>query len=130
MAFTSGYGNSSVENREISCILHQFFFMSKAAQGNQYIAAALVKKQYAISRSTLRRWAEECKIRAVRTEGKGKRLYSTADIDQLFRSNAIASARPPKEKIIYARVSSAKQHPDLERQIQDLSRRALTAHKN
>jgi putative resolvase len=85
----------------------------------QYIAAAQVHKRYAVSRATLRRWAEDGRIRAVRTPGGGKRLYAVADLDRLYQSTACADANP-KAKVIYARVSSAKQRGDLERQIHDL----------
>lgn len=98
--------------------------MSAAAQPaggptTQYIPAAQVHKRYAVSRATLRRWAEDGRIRAVRTPGGGKRLYAVADLDRLYQSTACADANP-KAKVIYARVSSAKQRGDLERQIQDL----------
>jgi excisionase family DNA binding protein len=87
----------------------------------QYIPAAQVYKRYAVSRATLRRWAQDGRIRAVRTAGGGKRLYAVTDLDQLYQSTAIADANP-KAKVIYARVSSSKQRGDLDRQIQDLQR--------
>jgi putative resolvase len=77
--------------------------------------------RYAVSRATLRRWADGGKIGFVRAHGDGKRLYSAVDLDRMFGNEQRKQLQPAeKAKILYARVSSEKQRPDLERQIQDL----------
>jgi len=57
-----------------------------------------------VSNKTLQRWANDGKIRSIRTDGNHRRY-------KIDLENA-------KKKIIYARVSSKKQKDDLDRQIQ------------
>jgi predicted site-specific integrase-resolvase len=67
----------------------------------------------------------------VRAHGDGKRLYSSTDLDRLFGNNDEQCERTQqceKAKVLYARVSSEKQRPDLERQVEDL-RRAIQPHQ-
>jgi len=64
--------------------------------------------------STLRKWEKEEKIEAIRAP-RGKRLYSVESLDKLFHVET-----RKKEKVCYARVSSAKQKEDLERQVESL----------
>ena len=102
-------------------------------QRDQYITAKHVKDRYDISTTTLRRWADdEKKIRVLRVgEVAGRRLYHSGDIAKLLgdRSGDIAKLLgdlPPVDArvvLLYARVSSAKQSGDLERQCTDLRER-------
>ena len=71
-----------------------------------------VKKLLRVSDTTLHRWVEENKIRAIRTPA-GQRRYYLSDIQHILNSN---QNPPQKERIAYCRVSSPKQMDDLERQ--------------
>lgn len=69
--------------------------------------------KFGLSSATLRNWENEGKIFAYRCPG-GKRLYNVQSVTSLI---GIPDQQiKPKEKIIYARVSSTKQKEDLERQ--------------
>lgn len=72
-----------------------------------------------ITSGTLRRWAEQGKIRCLRPNGtserQGKRIYNISDIQKIFGiETPIAKSQ---ETICYARVSSNHQKEDLQRQI-------------
>ena len=65
-----------------------------------------------VSQSVLRRWADSGTIRSIRTPG-GQRLFDPSSIEGYL----ISQKRPTSRQIVlYARVSSHKQHPDLSRQ--------------
>jgi putative resolvase len=66
-----------------------------------------------VSKDILRRWDNEGKIKAIRTPG-GMRLYDITDINPA--SFTKQKAKSSKTVVLYARVSSAKQRDDLERQ--------------
>jgi predicted site-specific integrase-resolvase len=74
-----------------------------------------VTKQYGFTSATLRSWAIEGKIKYITTPNN-YRLY---DIDSI-RSFIGDSNTTSGNKYIYARVSSAKQKEDLQRQIKEL----------
>ncbi len=76
-----------------------------------YVKAATFAKHYNISPQTLRRWADAGKINFKWSQG-GIRLY------KLPANNDIpgAGTAVQKKKVVYARVSSAKQKDDLQRQ--------------
>lgn len=81
------------------------------------MSGATIRKSYDVSSSTLRNWAEQGKVKVVRSQGgKGKRLYCLAD----FKHQVGLDEAQPRRCICYARVSSAHQHADLERQCDDL----------
>ena len=65
-----------------------------------------------VSKETLRLWAESGKIKTIKTDG-GHRRYIYDDK---------TDTKDTKVKFIYTRVSSAKQQPDLERQIKFLQK--------
>lgn len=76
-----------------------------------------IQESLGLSGTTLRRWADEGKINSIRTPG-GQRLYDWKSLEQLVGLEPTSTSKPtPKEEVIYARVSSAKQKPDLERQM-------------
>ena len=79
----------------------------------RYVRATNIKKMYDVSYTTLRRWAEDGKIRC--TDG-AKRLYHLGDVQ--FQFNGRGTSIEPRRKICYARVSSSHQKEDLERQIE------------
>jgi excisionase family DNA binding protein len=78
---------------------------------NVYKPSELAKKLN-VSRETIRLWAEEGKIKITKTDG-GHRRY-------IYEEN---EKKCERQKIIYARVSSAKQESDLKRQIDFLQKK-------
>lgn len=90
------------------------------ADGDVYIRPKDVRKQYAISASTLRQWASTGVIPALQYGNAKKRLYSRHAIEQHL---GVKQQQPQAQVgIIYARVSSRAQETsgDLQRQVQDL----------
>jgi predicted site-specific integrase-resolvase len=81
-----------------------------------FLFASKIQKKFDVSSATLRRWSEEGRVHTTRLPG-GKRLYSIADIESIFK---VTFNQSEKKKICSARVSSEHQRGDLERQIQDL----------
>ena len=72
-----------------------------------YVPAGKYKQIYGVSTLTLRRWADSGKIESIRSPGN-HRLYKVTEN---------TPAKPlERQKIVYIRVSSAKQKDDLERQ--------------
>jgi putative resolvase len=81
---------------------------------------------FGVSASTLRRWAERPDVRVLRHPG-GKRLYHVGDIARVVGAGGENrgegegnGSRVQGEGVIYARVSSAKQRDDLDRQVAEL----------
>jgi putative resolvase len=68
-----------------------------------------------VSITTLRRWDEEGKFRAERTPA-GHRRYDVFKLQQLLQGRD-AAARPERYTLLYARVSSAAQQPQMEAQV-------------
>jgi len=88
--------------------------------GMEYETAKTIHKMFDISKSTLVKWSNEHKIRCIRMFG-GKRLYKKSDITNLIGGNECQPIQHTEpENIVYARVSSSHQKPDLERQIEFL----------
>ena len=75
-----------------------------------YVKGSEYCKLFKVHPSTLRRWADTGKLACKRTPG-GIRLYE-------LPREPVAAAGPPRQKtkVVYARVSSAKQKDDLQRQ--------------
>ena len=75
------------------------------------------KEKYGVSNTTLLEWDKKGKVSTIKIPESGRRLYCV---------QSVAAYLGDKEKektqinILYARVSSRKQKPDLERQIEDL----------
>lgn len=86
---------------------------------DKFIGPATITAKYGVCVATLRRWAEDGKLECRRCPG-GKRLYRMADVAQIFGEPEEKEAIPEKPTVCYARVSSDKQRPDLERQIASL----------
>ena len=76
-----------------------------------YVPARKYQEIYGVSTLTLRRWADAGKVEFIRSPGN-HRLY------KLTEETRAKAARNPSERqrIVYIRVSSAKQKDDLERQ--------------
>ena len=89
-----------------------------------YVSASEVRSTYHVAHSTLRGWAKRGKIKCVTSPG-GKRFYDIDSVRAAFGESVLSGSAPPappRERIAYARVSSAAQKPDLQRQIDDLRR--------
>jgi DNA-binding transcriptional MerR regulator len=56
---------------------------NKTMDNENYISPNKITKQYDITSGTLRRWAENGKIRCLRPNG-GKRIYNIEDINKMF----------------------------------------------
>ena len=80
---------------------------------DKYVAPSVIKKQFNVTGTTLIRWANEGKIRFLRPNGT-RRIYNLEDVNKFF---GVHEPIKNKKTIIYARVSSAHQKEDLERQI-------------
>jgi len=76
----------------------------------KYVNSSTASAALGVHPNTLRRWEKQGKIRAIRSPG-GNRMYD------------LASFGAGGRRIIYARVSSRSQQPDLEKQIQYLRSR-------
>lgn len=88
-----------------------------------YKPAKYFFEKFGIHSSTLRNWHVNKEIKAIRTSSKGKRYYLESDIYKKikYKNKFINHNNHNKKTIIYARVSSAKQQGDLQRQIKCLS---------
>ena len=85
----------------------------------KYLSAAKARNRLGVCAKTLRNWDSKGLIRTRRTP-TGIRLYDIESIDPTIGEQDELSLGPGR-KFIYARVSSTKQKPDLERQIKFLS---------
>lgn len=86
-----------------------------------FVAPSEIRKKYQVSHSSLLNWAKADKVRSITTPG-GNRRYHIGDVRAAFGDTPDGHGAAAKRTIIYARVSSAKQKPDLERQIALLKR--------
>jgi len=80
----------------------------------RYLRRGEVARILGVAELTLYRWTKEGKIRAVRTPG-GEYRYPESEIYRI-----LGEQKPQNKAVIYARVSSADQKEDLERQIEVL----------
>jgi predicted site-specific integrase-resolvase len=83
-----------------------------------FVPAAKARLHYNVGASTLRRWAAEGKVPVQKTNG-GHYRYR---IDPVVEPPPDAEEQP-SPNVVYARVSSAKQRGDLQRQVSFLRRR-------
>lgn len=79
---------------------------------NSYIHIREARKLLGVSTQTLHNWDKAGKIRTTRLP-TGARLYHKEDVYHIL---GVDTAPPPKQKIIYCRVSSKKQEDGLNRQ--------------
>ncbi|MFA5039844.1 MAG: IS607 family transposase [Candidatus Omnitrophota bacterium] len=98
-----------------------------AGSAEPYVAGKEVQTRFRMCGATLRSWANTGRVRCIRIGAAGgKRLYSLPDIERTLRVPAAAAkdaTAKPRARILYCRVSSTKQRPDLERQRADLRAR-------
>lgn len=69
----------------------------------QYAKGSIIKQQYGVSTTSLQRWANENKVRSLRTPGN-IRLYHVEDVRCMFEGKGEIS---PRHRICYARSSSS-----------------------
>lgn len=94
-----------------------------------FLRGKVLCQETGVSADTLRRWADAGRVRCQRINGDGKRFYHGGDVRAMFsKPGAVGAIVPEKAKIAYARVSSAKQQEDLQRQITAL-RTAYPGHE-
>ena len=86
--------------------------------GPQYVSAGEAEKALGVERRTLIRWAEAGHIRFLRPGGTGHWRFDITSVGQTDSATAIPNTGPVKA--IYARVSTRKQIPDLQNQIDAL----------
>jgi putative resolvase len=84
-----------------------------------YIHIREARELLGVSSLTLKRYHEQGKIRVIRRNGRenGAYMFHIDDIRQLLGLPSGST----KRRIVYARVSSVQQRPDLERQVEFLS---------
>lgn len=87
--------------------------MNGTNDSGEFISTKKAKEIMDVSTSTLRRWVEENKIRAIKTSS-GIRRY---DKQSLYDFLGSFKTRPQAQKVVYCRVSSQKQTDDLKRQV-------------
>jgi len=105
-----------------SVIVHSFISFRSFTLDQRFVTGATIRKTYDVSSSTLRDWADQGKVEAIRTQaGAGKRRYRLADVATLLGVEP-SREEETRRRICYARVSSAHQQADLERQCADLQR--------
>jgi len=83
---------------------------------DEYISTPQARALLNVTTQTIRRWANEGKIKFVRTP-KGTRRYSKKNIYEILGKDLEVKER---QKIIYCRVSSKEQKHDLKRQVKYL----------
>jgi predicted site-specific integrase-resolvase len=88
----------------------------RAESVERFKSGSLAARELGIHGSTLRRYANEGRIRTFRTPG-GHRRYDTSE---LISSAAEAHESVVAKDICYCRVSTQKQKDDLERQVQSM----------
>ena len=76
-----------------------------------YVDTPTAKKYYGVSKDTLRRWSKKGKIDFIRTKGNHRRYFVPDKQERTIK------------RIIYARVSSAKQKEHLKNQIEFLTKK-------
>lgn len=86
-----------------------------------YSSPKAFKDTYSVSNTTLRRWSDEKRIRCLVTPA-GRRRYCDQDVANLLGAQEESELEPNKKVLLYARVSSKKQEPDLSRQVQLLKK--------
>jgi predicted site-specific integrase-resolvase len=82
----------------------------------EYVPAGHIAKRYVVSYTTLRKWARDGRIGRLRPRGtRSRNLYRLADVEALLGKT---QERGDNRAVVgYARVSSAHQTADLQRQI-------------
>jgi predicted site-specific integrase-resolvase len=92
------------------------------SQQPQFLPYRKIAEQFAVNNKTLRDWASrgEINFRVIDHHKRSTYLYDPESIGQNFKNYSITEYRALSEhlpRVLYARVSSKKQEPDLVRQI-------------
>ena len=97
--------------------------MAAAAAATNWVTSGAACQALGIDRRTLVKWADQGRIRTLRPGGTGNRRF---DLSSILPENA-GRAQPDEDKepatlvdAIYARVSTRKQKPYLDNQVEDL----------
>ena len=90
-----------------------------AASAEPHVSGKEIQTRFRVCDATLRSWANTGRVRCIRigAAAAGKRLYSLPDIERTLHVPASASkdaAAKPRARVLYCRVSSAKQRADLD----------------
>ena len=85
-----------------------------------YVSPSRIRSEYQVSYGSLSNWANQKKIRSIKTPG-GSNKYHLGDVLTLLGVDHDLHGETKKSVILYARVSSRKQAPDLQRQIERLT---------
>jgi len=97
--------------------------MPKRSHDAAFVPASVIQQTYSIHEKTLRVWADNGTLRHVRFQGdEGKRLYHLEHLRALLGDTQTQAEPNTRRRVIYARVSSTHQRPDLERQQSDLQK--------
>ena len=91
----------------------------------KFVKASFIKKNFDISSQTLRKWADSGKLKYIKIENSGSRLFDYQCFLNIIGANKFVSSteRKGKRRVCYARVSSNHQKEDLTRQTEYLSKR-------
>ena len=87
----------------------------------KYVNSSVIRKEYGISNSTLQRWANEERVKTVRTSGN-HRLYERDSVEKLFGNE---KKKERRRKVCYARVSSQHQKGEISRDKSKTSKRNI-----
>lgn len=85
----------------------------------EYVSPGRIRAEYQISYTALASWADQDKVRCVKTPG-GSRKYHLGDVLTLLGADTDRHNETKKRVILYAQVSSRKQSADLPRQVDQL----------
>ena len=87
------------------------------ADAPRYVKPGIAEQVLGVDRRTIQKWADEGLIKSLRPGGKGQRLY---DVSSVGVSAPAVEPSKASVDVIYARVSTRKQLPDLQTQIKEL----------
>jgi len=89
-----------------------------------YVGPSEATKYFKVSRDTLRRWADEGKVKVYKSKGGHRRYWiGQEEIETVHKAKEkinIFQKKKFTDTLIYGRVSSSKQRFDLERQIKQI----------
>ena len=92
--------------------------MSRGAAHPEYVSGVAVRRVVGVHQDTLKAWAAKGVVRSIQPGGAGsRRFFHRADV---MRYCGLKQAPTARETILYARVSSSHQKPDLARQVEAL----------
>lgn len=99
-------------------LFKRLILQNKMSANEKYIRPEEACRRLRVCADTLRSWDREGKIECVKTKG-GHRRYKLSSVIQL-QGEEVVDKRVERRKVCYARVSTAGQKKDLERQLESL----------